>query len=39
MRYDPQVLIDIDGDEAEAAIGYAQDIVDHARRYLGTVQK
>ena len=35
MRYGPQVLIDIDRDEAEAAIGYAQAIVDHARRFLG----
>ena len=35
MRYDPQVLIDIDRDEAESAIAYAQDIMDYARRFLG----
>jgi len=35
MRYDPQVLTDIDGDEAEVAIGYAQDVVEHAQRFLG----
>jgi HEPN domain-containing protein len=35
MRYDPHVLTDIDEDEAKAAIGYAQDVVDHAQRFLG----
>ena len=35
MRYDPYALIDIDRDEPEAALGYAQDILDHARRLLG----
>ena len=35
MRYDPQALADIDRDEAEAAIGYAQRILDYARRFLG----
>ncbi|WP_051351187.1 HEPN domain-containing protein [Sulfobacillus thermosulfidooxidans] len=34
MRYDPQVLMDIDEEEADTAIRYAQDIVDHVRQFL-----
>lgn len=35
MRYEPEVLNDIDGDEANAAIGYAETILNYARQFLG----
>lgn len=35
MRYEPEVLTDVDMDEAEAAIGYAETILNHARQFFG----
>ncbi len=34
VRYEPEVLVDVDEDEANAAIGYAKTILDHARQFL-----
>ena len=34
VRYEPEVLVDADEDEAKAAIGYAKIILDHARQFL-----
>ncbi len=35
MRYEPEVLTDVDLEEAKAAISYAETILDHARQFVG----
>lgn len=34
MRYEPNVLTDVDDDEAQAAIAYAETIMDRIRQFL-----